>query len=74
MEETSSISEEMEIIPVNGEPLLMGGGLALLSDNSLYWTQAGVDFYLTSKTLNGSEMMMIAESIQNSTSLVASTK
>ena len=74
VEETSSINEEMEIIPVNGEPLLMGGGLALLSDNSLYWSVNGVDFYLTSKTLNGSEMMMIAESIQNSTSLVASTK
>lgn len=74
VEETSTIKEEMEIIPVNGEPLLMGGGLALLSDNSLYWSVNGVDFYLTSKTLNGSEMMMIAESIQNSTSLVASTK
>ena len=48
--------------------------IGALSDNSLYWTSNGVDYYLTSNTLDNSEMMTIAESIQNSSSLVASTK
>ena len=40
----------------------------------IYWTSNGVDFYLTSNTLNSNEMMTIAESITNGTSLVANTK
>lgn len=74
VEEKSTMNEEMEIIPVNGEPLLIGNTIGAIGDNSVYWTSNGVDFYLTSSTLNGSEMMTIAESITNGTSLVANTK
>lgn len=74
VEEKAVMNEEMEIIPVNGEPLLIGNTIGAISDNSVYWTSNGVDFYLTSSTLNGNEMMTIAESITNGTSLVANTK
>lgn len=74
IEEPTSRNEEMEIIPVNGEPLILYNTVAALSDNSLYWNSGGYDFYITSKTLDSTEMLTIAESIQNSNSLVASTK
>ena len=74
VEEASKINDEMEIVPVNGEPVILGNTIGALGDNSVYWTSNGVDFYLTSNTLNSSEMMTIAESITNGTSLVASTK
>lgn len=74
VEEVSIKNDEMEIIPVSGEPLLMGSTIAALTGNSLYWCSGGVDYYLTSNTLDSSEMMTIAESITNSSSLVASTK
>ena len=64
----------MEIVPVNGEPVILGNTIGALGDNSVYWSASGVDFYLTSNTLNSSEMMTIAESITNGTSLVARTK
>ena len=64
----------MEIVPVSGEPLLLGSTIAALTGNSIYWTDNGVDYYLTSSTLDSNEMMTIAESITNSSSLVASTK
>ena len=74
VEEASKMNDEMEIVPVNGEPVILGNTIGALGDNSVYWTSNGVDFYLTSNTLNSTEMMTIAESITNGTSLVSKTK
>lgn len=74
VEEVAVKNNDMEIIPVSGEPLLFGGSIAALTSNSLYWSQDGVDYYLTSNTLDSNEMMTIAESITNSSTLVAKTK
>lgn len=74
VEEVSVKNKEMEVIPVSGEPLLLGSSIGALTSNSLYWTNDGVDYYLTSNTLNSQDMMTIAESITNSSSLVASVK
>lgn len=74
VEETSTVNSEMEIIPVNGDPVMLGGVIGAVENNSLYWSVNGIDYYLTSNTLNSNEMMTIAESTKNSSSLVASTK
>lgn len=74
VEEVANFSSEMEVIPVSGEPLQIGSSIGALSDNSLYFTSNGVDYYLTSNTLKGSEMKLIAESITNGTNLVAGVK
>lgn len=74
VEEVASVNSEMEIIPVSGEILQMGSGIGALSNNSLYFTNNGIDYYLTSNTLNENEMMMIAESITNGANLVAGVK
>jgi outer membrane lipoprotein-sorting protein len=74
VEEVSSLSNEMEIIPVSGEPLQIGSTIGALSDNSLYFSSDGIDYYLTSSTLSSNEMITIAESITNSANLVAGVK
>lgn len=74
VEEVSVKNKEMEIIPVSGEPLLLGDSVGALTSNSIYWTSNGIDYYLTSNTLNSQDMMTIAESITNSSSLVAKVK
>lgn len=74
VEEVSSVNKEMEVIPVSGDPVILSGSIGGLSNNSLYFTYNGIDYYLTSNTLDGKEMRTIAESITNGSSLVASTK
>ena len=74
VEESVSVSKEMEVIPVNGEPIMIGGVIGAKENNSLYWTSNGIDYYLTSSTLDNKEMMTIAESTKNSSTLVASVK
>ncbi len=74
VEEVSVVNPEMEVIPVSGEPIMLGSTIGALSNNSIYWTNNGIDYYLTSNTLDSKEMMTIAESITNASTLVASTK
>jgi len=74
VEEVSVKSDEFEIIPVFGDPLLMADTIGALSANSLYWTSNNVDYYITSDTLNGEELLTIAEGMGNSSLIVNAEK
>lgn len=74
VEEKSVAKSEFEIIPVYGEPLMLSETMGALSSNSLYWTSGGVDFYLSSDKLSGTELLTIAESINNGSLSVAGEK
>lgn len=74
VEEVSVKSDEFEIIPVYGEPLLMADTIGALSANSLYWTSNNVDYYITSETLSGEELLTIAEGMGNSSLIVNGEK
>lgn len=63
VEEKTASKEEFEIIPIYGEPLMLSETVGALSSNSLYWTSNGIDFYLSSEKMSGSELLTIAESI-----------
>ena len=73
IEELSIASEEMEIIPVYGEPLMLSETIGALSANSLSWDKDNISYYLASTDLTVSEMQTIANSLGNTT-LVNSTK
>ena len=66
VEEASKTYDELEIIPVYGDPQMVGGIVAALGANSLYWSNNNVDFYLASNTLSGEEMLTIASSMSSS--------
>jgi len=74
VEEMSVKSDEFEIIPVYGEPLLMADTIGALSANSLYWTSNNIDYYITSETLSGEELLTIAEGMGNSSLIVNGEK
>lgn len=65
IEEVSSVSKELEITPVSGDPLLLSNSVAALSDNTLSWTYNNVDYFLTSSILSTEEMLTIAQSVGN---------
>ena len=74
IEEVSRRFDDLEIIPVNGDPLIMSDCIAALSNNSLYWTSNGIDYYLSSKSLDGKELMTIAEGLTGTSVIVSSEK
>ena len=74
VEEVSKASDEFEIIPVFGEPLLLSQTMGALSSNSLYWTSNKIDFYISSNKLTGTELLTIAESVSSGALSVAKEK
>ena len=76
IEEVANISNDFEIIPVYGDPVMLSDTIAAKSANSMYWTSDNISYYLTSSDLSTAEMVTIAESLGNAktVSSVASTK
>ncbi len=74
VEEVSQRFNEMEIIPVNGDPLMMSDSIGALSSNSLYWTSNGIDYYISSSSLDTNELMTIAEGLSGTSVIVSSEK
>ena len=74
IEEVSRTFNEMEIIPVNGEPLIMSDTIGAISSNSLYWTSNGIDYYVSSNSIGSDELMTIAESLTGTSIIVSSEK
>ena len=65
IEEASKSYEEFEVIPVYGDPLMLSNTIGALSSNSLSWTVDNVDYYLASNDLSSSEILTIADSLNN---------
>jgi len=74
VEEMSVKSEEFEIIPVYGDPLMMADTVGAMSANSLYWTSNNFDYYIKSERLSGEELLTIAEGMGNSSLIVNAEK
>ena len=73
IEEATIRNDEMEIVPVYGEPLMLDEVVGALSQNSLTWDRGNISYYLASTELSISEITSIANSLGNNT-LVANTK
>ena len=69
VEEPVSITEEHELIPVYGDPLLLNDSVAALSANSITWRNNNIEYYITSNNLTENEMLLIASSLNSNASL-----
>ena len=65
VEEVASVSNEFEIIPVYGDPLLINDSVAALQANSIHWTSNNMEYYLTGNDLSDEELLSIATSLTN---------
>ena len=73
VEEVASVSNDFEVIPVFGDPLILNDTVGALSSNSISWHADNISYYLVSSDLSTAEMVSVARSLGNSTS-VMSTK
>lgn len=65
------MEEKMEVLPtmtspqvVNGEIVNLGHSIGALSENSIEWTNNGVNFFLASEELTREELIHVAKSVQ----------
>lgn len=69
VEEKVMASDEFEVIPVYGDPLIVNDTIGALGANSLSWTKNNISYYLAGNDLTTRELLTIGESIgyQNQT-------
>lgn len=65
VEETVSKADEMEIIPVYGEPTILMDTVAALSDSSVNFISNGVEYYIASEDMTMQEILEVAKSISS---------
>lgn len=65
VEETVTKTEEMEIIPVYGEPTILMDTVGALSDTSVNFISNGVEYYIASENLTKQEILEVARSISS---------
>lgn len=63
VEETATVSKELETNIVYGEPYHISDTIGAVTDYSISWTSNGVEYSLVSENLKLEEMLNIAESI-----------
>lgn len=72
IEEAATISNNFEIKPVYGDPVMLNDVIGVMGDNSVRWFRGGINYYLTSSNLTGDEMSTIASSMNHAISVLGS--
>ena len=63
VQETISYENEMNTIPVYGEPLILTDTIGALSDNSASWVSNNVEYYIVSDSLSQEELVSVVQSL-----------
>ena len=71
VEETVATSDEMEIIPVFGDPLMLNETIGAMSSNSISWDNGNISYYLVSSNLSSNELVNVAKSLTGTKSVMS---
>ena len=63
VQETLNYDEELNTIPVDGEPLILTDTIGALSDNSASWVSNNTEYYLVSDSLTQDELVSVVKSV-----------
>lgn len=63
VEETANVFDELTVIPTYGDIYRLMDTLGVMTDHSLTWTTAGIEYYLVSDVMGTDELVEIAQSI-----------
>ena len=63
VEQTVSVSDDLSIVSVMGEPYQMAASVAAVSDNMVSWISNGVEYYVVADNMSESELLSVANSV-----------
>ena len=63
VEETASIYDDFEVIPVFGDPVIINESVGVISNNSITWADNNICYYLVSSDMQANEMINVAKSL-----------
>ena len=71
IEENVVASDDFEIIPVFGDPLILNETVGAISNNSISWNNDNISYYLVSSDLSPKEMVSVAKSLTGTKSVMS---
>lgn len=71
VEEVAKMSDDFEVIPVFGDPLMLDNSIGAISSNSISWNSDSVSYYLVSSDLTKNELVSVAKSLGNSKTVIS---
>lgn len=63
VQETASYEDEINTIPVYGEPLILTDTIGSLSENSASWVSNNIEYYIVSNALTQDELVSVVRSV-----------
>ena len=63
VEESVNSSDDMQIVPVSGDPAILADTIGALSEKTVNFISNGVEYYIASDSLTMQEIIQVAESI-----------
>ena len=63
IQQATKMSEEYEVINVEGEPILLADSVGAISDGAITWISNGVEYYAASNNIEQSELISVARSL-----------
>ena len=63
VQQTASVSDDLAIVSVMGDPYQMATSVAAVSDNMVSWISNGIEYYVVADNMNENELLSVANSI-----------
>lgn len=63
VQETVSYDDDINTVPVYGEPLILTDTIGALSDNSASWVSNNIEYYIISDSLTQEELVSVVQSV-----------
>lgn len=63
VQQTATVSDDLAIVSVMGEPYQMATSVAAVSDNMVSWISNGIEYYVVADNMSESELLNVANSV-----------
>ena len=63
VQQTASVSDDLAIVSVVGDPYQMATSVAAVSDNMVSWISNGIEYYVVADNMSENELLSVANSI-----------
>ena len=63
IQQTTEMSDEYEVINIEGNPILLADCIGAISEGAITWINNGVEYYATSNNIEQSELISVARSL-----------
>lgn len=63
VQQTATVSDDLAIVSVMGEPYQMATSVAAVSDNMVSWISNGIEYYVVADNMSESELLSVASSV-----------